>query len=189
MSTLTGVSALFRAVEARFIAEETPGEVVFGWREPDKQRTAPRAVIFVPGDTSGGLGAIGNPRQVGGNPRNLFLIDEAVTVLLVARDNDAPEDELAQYTAARLLLDDFLRAVYLAAHGRFAIKRSSWIQLPTSPNQRRRGAAIELLLTVQGIVPDVAHPYVSATTDPAATISAQVSELDVSTTIEIEATP
>jgi hypothetical protein len=183
MASVLAVSLLYEAVRQRFADEGIAGDFSFGWYEPPKQKVGRRTVVFVPGDPSGNVGAFGAPRMPGGNPRPLAVLDELLTIVCDAYEPSAPELEHAQYEAARLLLDDVFRAIYLAAHGRFAVKSTRWI---ADKNVRRKGAAIEMLLTVQGVVPDAAAPEVGALTNPPLAISAEVSELDHTTTVEVE---
>jgi hypothetical protein len=180
------LTALFDGVKAQFEADGTMGLFRFGWREADKQFSEQRVIVFVPGDTSGGIGQILPPKFPGGNPRNLATVDELVTIYLDARDATEPENERKQYAAARLLFDDFYRAVYLKAHGRFALRRVTWL---TDKKVRRLGATIEVLMTIEGTVPDVASGEVGPTTDVPVGFSAEVSELDVTTTIEVTEVP
>jgi hypothetical protein len=180
------LTALFDGVKAQFEADGTLALMRFGWREPDKQFADPRVVIFVPGDTSGSVGQILPPKFPGGNPRNLATVDELATILIDARDSTNPENERAQYAAARLLFDDVYRAMYLKAHGRFAVRKVSWL---IDKKVRRLGATIEMLITIQGTVPDVASGEVGPTTDVPIGFSAEVSELDVTTTIGVTEVP
>lgn len=154
MSTVLAVALLFEAVTARFAAEGTEVPNVFGWREPTKHRTTTHRISWVPGD-DGALGDMGPAKQPGRNPRSLGTLRELVTVYLEAQDASAPEDELAQYTATRLLYDTWWRAVYLAGRGTVAIEKQSWV---TAKLERRYGAAIRVVLAVEGMVPDEAQP-------------------------------
>lgn len=182
------LTALYDAVKAQFSTDGTPGDFWFGWREADRQKTGTRNIFFVPGDSSGNVGNILPPKFPGGNARNLATVDEMLTIICDARDVTTPEiaeDERAQYAAARLLFDDVFRAIYLNAVGRFTVRRVAWM---AEKKVRRLGAAIEVLLTIQGTVPDETYQTVSETSDPPLTIVASVSELDETDTLTIEAT-
>lgn len=147
-------------------------EQPFGWREPAK-RSATFRIVWVPGDDqSGDLGEVGPARNPGRNSRPLATVQELFTVYIEARDNTAPQNELAQYTAARLLFDAWLRAVYLAAHGTFEIKSARWL---ADLKQSRAGATLRVLASVQAMVPDA--PFEAAPADTAADVT--TSELDV----------
>lgn len=156
MTTVLAIPLLYEAVVARMDAEaaaadppETAVPQPFGWREPAR-RTGTRRIVWVPGD-DGDLGEFGPPRNPGRNPRSLGTIHELVTVYLEAADLTAPENELLQYTAARLLLDAWLRAVRLAAYGTFEVVSLAWVD---DKNLRRHGATIRAVLSVQAMVPD-----------------------------------
>lgn len=145
---------LYDAVTARFTAEfASPPLQVFGWREPAKRAGAMPRIVWVPGDDeSGDLGTWLPARNPGRNPRPLATIGELVTVYFEAVDLTAPEDERAQYRAARLLYDAWLRAVYLAAHGTFVVVAHRWEK---ERSTRRYGATIRAVLSIQSMVPDV----------------------------------
>lgn len=183
MSTVLAVPLLFEAVVARMDADaaaadppETAVPQSFGWREPAR-RTGTRRIVWVPGD-DGDIGEVGPPRNPGRNPRPLLTIHELVTVYLEAADLTAPEDELRQYTAARLLLDAWLRAVRLAAYGTFKIVSLAWVD---DKNLRRHGATIRVLCSVEAMVPDSPATF-------AEDLHAEVttSELDVDETTTTE---
>jgi hypothetical protein len=157
--------ALYNAVQARFLAEGTAAANVFGWRKPAQYPIGDR-VAWVPGDPSGNIGETGPARNPGRNPRPIGTLRELFTVVINAADPTDPENELAQYKAARLLRDAWYRAVYLAAHGTFAIKSESWI---TSTLERRYGAALRVVCWVEAMIPD--SPLASAPVDTAALIS------------------
>lgn len=178
------VGVLYDEVRALFEREGTQSGFYFGWREPAKQRTESRLVIFSPGDSGGQLGSILPPRKPGDNaptkPRSLADVDELVTIYCDAYDPAQAESERAQYDAARLLFDDVMRAVYLTSVGRFSIKSVRWL---ADVNVRRKGATIALVIGVRGYIPDAPSLALSVTTDPPITATAEVSELDASATI------
>lgn len=128
----------------------------FGWREPTKQTNqgAGRAnrILFVPGDDeSGDMGKDAPARSPGRNPRPLATVLELFTVYVWAYDPTAPENELKQYEAARFLYDAFRRAMYRAARGTIAVEKQGW---QTKSKERRFGAEIRVLCSVQAMIPD-----------------------------------
>jgi len=180
------VTKLYDDCVSLFAAEETAGAFYFGWNEPDKQHTENRVVIFVPGDPGGNIGNLLPAKNVGvGLARNLATIDEMLTIIVDAYDpTDAsgPTSERSQYAAARLLFDDVLRAIHLSAHGRYTLRKINWL---AEKKVRRKGAAISILLTVQGTIPDAPSGSVGTGTETRLTVSSTVSELDVSTNITL----
>lgn len=177
MAIILALPALVDAVTARFEAElDAPPAQSFGWREPARQPRSHR-IVWVPGDDEGdALGEVSAAKYPGRNPRPLATVHELATVYLEAVDTSARENERAQYVAARLLFDAWLRAVYLAAHGTYRIESVRWV---TGAKERRYGAAIRVLLSIEAMVPDEAHELVPA--DAHAEID--VEELDVSETM------
>jgi len=142
---------------------------VFGWREP-AHRAGSMRIVWVPGD-GGDLGEIAPPRNPRRNPRPLATVHELFTVFLEASDPAAPEDELAQYTAARLLFDAWLRAVYLASHGTYAIRSARWVDEKVT---RRYGATLRVVGSIEAMVPDA--PFESAPVDTEADVTTYLSE-------------
>lgn len=176
MTTVLALPLVYEAVVARFAldaaAEDPPATPVaqpFGWREP-AHRTGTRRIVWVPGD-DGELGEVGPARNPGRNPRPLWTIDELFTVYVEAQDATAAENELAQYTAARLLFDAWLRAVYLAAHGTVRVTRSQWV---SDKSTRRFGATIRAVVAIEAMVPDA--PFETAPVDTAADVTTYLSE-------------
>lgn len=171
---------LFDAVVARFALDAAaldppvaPVPQAFGWREPAK-RTGALRIVWVPGDDeSGDMGEVAAARNPGGNPRPLATLNELFTVYLEAVDLDAPENERAQYIAARELYDAWLRAVYLAVHGAFAIQGQTWV---TEKSVRRYGATIRVLCTVEAMVPDATNEL--AATDASALVTTHLEPND-----------
>jgi hypothetical protein len=126
----------------------------FGWREPPKQISSSRSVIWVPGDDdTGDLGRMLPPKYPGRNPRPLGNLAELFTVYLSAHDPAAPQNERSQYRATRLLFDEWWRAVYLSAiaHSEISLVKSGWI---ISKTQHRYGAAIRVVGAIQSMIPD-----------------------------------
>jgi hypothetical protein len=181
MAIVFALPRLFDAVVARFAAESVAVPNVFGWREPAKRSGKTHRIVWVPGDDeSGELGEIGEPKQPGRNPRPLATLDELFTVYIEARDDGAAEDELAQYIAARTLFDTWYRAVYLAARGTIRIESSAWV---ISKKERRAGAAIRVLCTIEAAIVDAEEGI--APTDTGAAIA--TSEYEVTETTIIKA--
>jgi hypothetical protein len=153
MAVTLALPKLFADVSARVVAA-VPGAVcVFGWREPQKHLTgAPAArLVFVPGDSSGSLGEDLPPRHVGRAPRPIATLGELFQVYVTAYDASAPENELAQYQAARVLFDEWRKAMHLAAHGTFEIQSARW---NTDKSERRYGAEIIVTCSIQSMIPD-----------------------------------
>jgi len=151
MADTLALEHLYTEVVARFTAEGTTAVQTFGWREPAHQLLAPQRIVWVPGNPSGSVGAIKGARFPGQNPRPLHTLDELFHVLVSAQDATQPEDELAQYRAARFLFDDWLRAVYLAAHGVVRVEALNWV---LDKNERRHGATILAVCGIEAMIPD-----------------------------------
>lgn len=178
--------SLFQAVVARFAVEGpwlvapvldppaagVPVPNVFGWKKPEQQMLRGNRIIWVPGDDeSGAVGTYLPARAPGQNPRALARLGELFTVYIVAEDKSQPENELAQYSAARALHDAWFRAVYLAAHGTYQLAGPKWVG---ESKERRRGAALRILGTIEAPLPDVIHDFVAAD----AHAEVEVEELD-----------
>jgi hypothetical protein len=168
---------LYDAVVARFDLDSTNVESHFGWREPQKHKTARARIVWVPGDEGGGTGNVDPARNPGGNPRSLATLRELFTVYIAADDPQFPENERSQYTATRLLFDAWVRAVYLAAHGTFSIESVSW---NTSKNERRHGAELVCVCWIEALIPDA--PYELAPPDTEADITTSLDDVDEQTT-------
>lgn len=193
MAIILALEELYGAVTTR-IANDHSGEVVigqpppvhqaFGWREPARQRASRRSIIWVPGDDSSGeVGKLGAAKYPGRNPRPLATLYELFTVYIAAQDPAAPADDALQYRATRLLLDEWLRAVYLAARGTYEILKTGWV----SPErvQHRYGAAVRVLGAIQSMIPDYTHEAAPADTQGVITIET----LDHSETFEAPEDP
>lgn len=158
---------LFDGVAAQFAEDAIVCENTFGWREPTTYPKAPgvRKISWVPGDPTGDAGKLASPVQVDGLAKSLATLEEVFTVYVYAADVANLVNERAQYRAARLLYDQWFRAVYLAAYsvgtgGRFAVLKHTW---ETAKKERPHGACIRALCTAQAQIPDM--PYVFAPTD------------------------
>lgn len=159
MTDTLALPKLYAGVQAVFTAEGTTAALSFGWREPSKQinQGAGRAnrIVFVPGDPGGALGKNGPARYPGRNPKPLATLAELFTVYVWAYDPSFPENELVQYKAARFLYDAWYRAAYHAARGTFAVSSAKW---NIEKNERRFGAEIEAVCTIDAMIPDSPWP-------------------------------
>lgn len=145
----------------------TPVPMAFGWRAPAYRGVSHR-IVWVPGDDSNGnLGDLAVAREPGRNPRPLWRLGELFTVYLEAFDAASPEDERAQYQAARELFDTWARAIYRVARGTIAVRNVSWV---TDKKVRRFGATLRVLAMVDAMVPDL--PSDIAPVDTSATVTA-----------------
>lgn len=163
---------LYDTVRARLAIEAPDVAQPFGWREPMRQHTG-RRIVWVPGNPAGTVGKNGPARNPGRNPRPLATFYELFHCVISASDLSAPESEIAQYVAVRALHDAWFRAVYHAAHGTFTIDDEQWNI--DRQNERRFGATITAVCTIQSMIADTALEGVPADT----TIVVDVSLLDV----------
>jgi hypothetical protein len=174
MAIVFALPALLQAVVDRFavegpwlvapvIAPPAPGipiPNVFGWKKPEQQMLRGNRVIWVPGDDDNGdVGEYLSPRQVGQNPRSLARLGELFTIYIVGEDKTQPENEIAQYNATRALHDAWFRAVHLAAYGTFKLNKPRWFG---EAKERRRGATMRLVGTIEAPLPDEIHDFVAA---------------------------
>lgn len=190
MAQILALEWLFTTVRDQFIAEGIPAENRFGWRVP--AQLTPTAnidrIAWVPGDPTGIAGTMGPPRNPGGNPRSLGTYAELFYVEIQAADITDLENELAQWRKVRILRDQWYRAVYHAAYGIFEIQAEQWL---TDRLERRYGAALRVLATIDAMVPDITYPSIPPGTDPndpdaRATAVIDVHELDLTETITID---
>lgn len=163
---------LFDAVVARFDLDSTSVEQYFGWREPQKHKTARARIVWVPGD-EGAVGDVRAARNPGNNPRSLATLAELFTVYVSANDPQFPEDERKQYEATRRLFDAWYRAVYLAAHGTFEVASLAW---NISKNERRHGTELVCVCWIESVIPDA--PYALAPADTEAQITTSLQDVD-----------
>jgi hypothetical protein len=154
---------LYEKVVARFASEAaaevppaTPPPQRFGWREPDYQGPMPR-IVWVPGDGSNAASIVParNPQTAEG--RILYTIEELFTVYVLAADTTNLESEIHQYTAVRLLADYWLRCARLEASTNLEIQSVSWVD---DLKLRRRGAALRIVCSIAGGIPDRTLSYV-----------------------------
>jgi hypothetical protein len=179
--TVLALPRLYSAVVAQFAADSVVADQYFGWREVAKHY--PRArIVWVPGDPVGSIGPIVAPKWPGSrlDGRPLMNLTERFHVFITGYDNTAATDEMAQYTAARLLFDDFVRAVYLNAHGTFTLESSSWV---TTRKEFRAGATVLVIGTVQAVQPD--RVVTGAPVDTG--IIAQIEMLDLTEELRVPA--
>lgn len=183
---ILALERLYDAVVASFATEGPAGVAQpFGWRSVAQQRVTAR-IAWVPGTPPGAVGRLGPARNPGGDPRSLATLNENFYVVISAEDRTAPEDERLQYRATRLLHDYWFRAVYLAAHGTFAIESEEWI---VEKLERRYGAAIRVIGSIQSMIPDEAPDGIEYENAPADTdAELEVSELDATEMIAVAPT-
>lgn len=172
MANVLALAKLYADVVARFALESPEVAMPFGWRAPAKQFVGSR-IAWVPGDPAGDVGRDAPARNPGRNPRSLATLVERFHCVISASDLTAPESELAQYVAARHLRDAWQRALYLAAHGTYAIESQRWNI--DRQNERRFGATILAVCTIQSMVAD--EQLAAAPAD--VRIVADLSELDL----------
>lgn len=162
MSDCLVLSSVFEAAREILLVEDGGTmSVVFGWREPAKQinqglGTANR-VIFVPGNELR-IGAYGAAKYPGRNPRPMGSLVEQFTVYVWAYDSTAPNDELVQYRAWRLLHDAVVRAVFLAGKrvgSQILLTDGQYIR---PPNERIYGVEAKLIFTADTMIPDAPFP-------------------------------
>ena len=178
MADTLALEKLYQDVVARFAAEGTACDNFFGWRVPAQQVLRAR-IAWVPGDPSGSIvGEESAARNPGRNPRPIATLRELFQVIISAADLTAPENELLQYKAARLLRDAWHRAAYLAAHGTLKLVSETWI---VDKNERRFGASIRVVCAIESMVPD--EPLETAPVDTSAVIN--VATLDKTETLTV----
>jgi hypothetical protein len=182
MAVIFALTDLFDGVVARFLLDGTNVPNLFGWREVPQKLVTGNRIIWVPGNPDGDVGELQAAKHFGPtlNPRPLYNLAELFHVYIVANDATAPENERAQYEAARLLYDAWLRAVHLKAFGRFFIKSQAWL---AGRSARRFGNAIRVLATINAVVPDVEQAI--APVDTGAEVDLE--QLDQTETIDVPA--
>jgi len=141
---------LFNSVTSQFAADSIHAVNEFGWRVPTIHPFGPR-IAWVPGDPSNSAGLIAAPRNPGGNPRALGMLNELFTVYFTAQDPSDPENEQVQYHIVRQLHDAWYRALYHAAFGTFYIRSVGW---ETKRSERRHGATMRVVCEIQAPILD-----------------------------------
>lgn len=184
----TALEDLYNDVVARFAAESYDVPNYFGFREWAQQLTRTGRIVWTPGDESGGFGAIGAGKYPGGNPRRLATIGELFTVSISGVDPNDPENELAQYRATRTIVDAWIRAVYLAASGRYQLISTDWDR---TKKERQYGMAVRIVGTINSYVYDSALDEVGPPplTPNGVRVNVDVTELDLTETIDNGVTP
>ena len=160
MAVILALEKLYTDVVATLAIRDPEIDVPFGWKEPTKQSGEKKRIVWVPGDDTGRLGDLLPVQQTGRVPRPLGTLGELFTVYIVGYDSTAPNDELAQYKAARLLYDRWFSAVYESSHGRFSLRSQRW---ETSKKEFRYGACIVVVAFVEAaLFKDTANEGVNA---------------------------
>lgn len=153
MSDTFALEYLFDRVSAQFAADGVKAVNVFGWREPfkypDEVDSSTDRIAWVPGNPAGKLGRIAQPSGPGGVPRKLATLFELFTCTIEAADLSDPENERAQYRAARLLFDAWYEAARRAAYGILTIVDDEWVNTSL---ERRYGAAIRVVCTIEAAI-------------------------------------
>lgn len=141
----------------------TDVSIRFGWREPDKKidgMVKPK-VTLVPGDTGGKVGKVASAkwpgdRQLSYQSRPIGTLHELLTIYCYAVDADNRESEIHQYAAVRNLWDDVYAALWRAFHGQFTVDDMAYTH---ESNERRFGAEIRTLITIQARLDDKFEGY------------------------------
>lgn len=163
-------------------------EFGFGWRE-SAHRSANFRVIFEPGD-DGDIGEVLPPLETGGNPRSLADLDELFTVIMeayatpdvVARFSDG-QKERPQYAAARALLSDTWRSIYLAAPGLVQPGRPRWGRVgDTLGAVSQLGVSIRLVCSIRNPLKDAPLLVAPASTSAVVATTAVVTDDDADLT-------
>lgn len=177
------VTAIFAADAAAVGHDEKPVPNLFGWRSPAQHGPQGPRINWVPGGPNGALGtlAAARPTRAAG-ARSLGTLVELFYVEIKSNDGTDPENERKQYQAVRELHDAWWRAAYLSAGARLQVVSSEWL---TEKLERRFGAALRVVCTVEAMIPD--EPYTPVPTDPSTgdVVSAliDVTELDHTETV------
>jgi hypothetical protein len=181
MAVVLALPRLYDGVVAQFASEGLAVPNTFGWRARAQRSGAAKRIVWIPGDDENGdMGEVGPAKQPGRNPRPLATLLELFTVYVEAQDETAPETERTQYQAARELFDAWYRAAFLVAGMTLVVQRSGWV---INKKERRFGAAIRALCTIEAMIPDAEEGV--APTDTGAAIA--TSEFAVTETTVIKA--
>lgn len=157
----------------------------FGWREPSN-RSASFRVVWVPGDDrSASLGTLVSPRQVSGNPKRLYTLEERATVYIEARDATAPTNDQAQYVAARELFDQWVRAVYKYRPNVVRFGEPTYVGIGGGRNPlaavSQAGATIRVPIEIDASITDA--PSALASTKTAAVVATTVDDVTDTETV------
>lgn len=144
---------LYCQVVSRFQEDGNTTPHLFGWREPARRETPGSRIVWIPGDDDdGSMGEVTVARYPGRLPaKPLGTLNELFTVRIWGQADDAPEDERAQYLAARFLFDEWYRAAFLAARDTIKVTDTRW---DVTFKERRHGACIRALCTIEAMIPD-----------------------------------
>jgi hypothetical protein len=183
MATVFALEHLFDSVSARMLANGITAPHEFGWRPVHENIITPGRLVWTPGDPSGALGDITNPKSAGTEPRPIATLLELFTVTISANDASDAESERAQYRAVRALFDAWYAAMKAIAKANFTIEDSRWL---TAKETRSHGAALQVVATVAAkIVDDIAR-----TTAPTGTRAViELAVLDHEQTLETAPAP
>lgn len=185
MAIVLALTKLYDDVVARFSAEGTAVPNLFGWRASAQQLTTGTRIVWIPGDPNGSVGNHLPARNPGRDPRPIATLDELFTVEISASDASDLESERKQYEATRLVYDTWFRAVYLAAYGTFKVLSDEWV---TEKKERRYGACIRAVCSVQSMIPDAPATFAPTVTD-GARAEIEVDELDYEETMQTAPAP
>lgn len=166
---------LFEDVKANLLADGNTAAVLFGQRELAKRINygpgQANRIVFVPGDDKGAIGDYGpatttrKPSFQGiTTPRTLGTLREVFRVFCWAFDAAAPEDERAQYAAARYLHDQTVRAIHNSPHvgsASYELTKPTIVNV-AGPLERKFGCEIMISLVIIAKLPDDPGPV----TDP-----------------------
>jgi len=152
---------LFDALKAQFAVDDLTTAFAWGRKEEAKQINqgpgGANRIVFAPGNETGDFGAVLAPDKPGRNPRPLATVDELGTFWLWAVSPDV-NTERAQDRAARILYDQWLRAVYLVTHtdgdaglGPVRIVSQHW---NLDKIERSFGREIIVVVAIAAMVPD-----------------------------------
>lgn len=159
------VGQLFVLVKAWLDAQATVPEntelqgvvVAFGKRELAKQgNQAPargRRIVFVPGDSAGKAGTFAGASTKARTPglpgRVIETLHELVTIHVWGYDGTAPNDELAQYQAAKALETWLVRALRASNIGLYSLGDPEWV---ANNIERNFGAVLVIELALQSTI-------------------------------------
>lgn len=162
MSVVFALERLFDDVVASFTADSIPCDQVFGWREPARKKTTATRITWTPGDPTGAVGDIASAKFPGRDPRPVATLMETFTCRIMANDPAAPETERAQYHIVRMLFDDWFAACKRSSTTRFQLVRAEW---NTATNERRHGAELVAICTIESAIVDESYSYDEVTSD------------------------
>lgn len=155
MTVILALENLFAGVKAQFAADGINVPNLFGWQIPAQHMQQLTRIAWVPGDPTSNAGNTLPARNPGQIPRSLAVLDELFTVYITGQDPSDPENEQKQYHIARIVRDQWYRAVYLKAHGTFSVRSETWlIGKISGKTERHWGASLRLVCAIQSPVLD-----------------------------------